>query len=75
MTQPKYPQTTKVIAFKNQPVRLPMWATIGTYLLMDKIAAPQWAWGAVGCVFVIVWIASIVSICKQTQVDIFEEKP
>jgi hypothetical protein len=66
--------TQKTIAYKNTPVRLPIWTTATAWLLLDRCHAPGWAWGAAGVIAVIVWVVSIVTMFHEERVDIFAEK-
>jgi len=66
-------QPTKVIKPSNLQAQLPFTTTGVAYLLLDKFDAAQWVWGALGVVFVLLWIAAIVKIAKCDSVDLFEE--
>ena len=63
----------KVISFKNEPTKLPVYQTMVCWLLMDRLHSPVWMWGAIGMLFLFIWIASIYSMSKQKQVNIFED--
>jgi hypothetical protein len=64
----------KVISYKNLPGKVPLTDGILAYLLLDKFHAVPWIWGAVGTLWGILFIASVVGIWTQKDVDIFEEK-
>jgi hypothetical protein len=64
---------TPVISFKNQKTKLPLLTTIIAYLVLDKFNASPYVWGAVGTLFIIFWIASIVAQFREEAVDIFKE--
>ena len=64
----------KVIKYNNLPTRIPLWSTIVAYLLLDKLNAPGWAWGALGLFFVIGWMVCLLSIFNDDYIDIFKEK-
>ena len=64
----------KVISNKNMPPRLPLISSIVVGLLLDRLHAAGWVWGACGAVFLVAWIASIYDLCVQNAVDIFEKK-
>lgn len=59
-----------VISPKNIPASLPYSATIATGLLLDRINAPGWVWGALGTVFAVVWVSVVIDIStrKETKV-------
>jgi hypothetical protein len=58
-----------VINSKNIKTRIPTVATIAWYLLLDKLAAPGWVWGAMGVLFFIAWVAAIVDVfnCEELE--------
>jgi hypothetical protein len=57
----------KVIRYKDLPVRPPLTLTAVVYLLLDRFHAPAAAWGALGVLLFLVWIACIASIIKQQE--------
>lgn len=63
----------KVISKNNLPYKLPTFETLVTILALDYWDAPQWICGAVGLLFVFLWIGVIVNICNNTTVDIFSD--
>jgi hypothetical protein len=63
---------SKVISHKNLPTRLPIWTTVTAGLLLDRFSSPDWVWGIVGTLFVIVWIVCIISIRTQDHVELKE---
>lgn len=65
-------KTRKVI--RNTPTKLPIIATLVTYLCLEKWSAPEWLWGVLGAIFVIIWIIAIVDIWNCERIDIFETK-
>lgn len=64
----------KVISRKNLPTKPPTIATVVAILALDYWNAPQWLWGALGVVFVIIWVAWIVQMFQEKQFDIFKDK-
>lgn len=62
----------KTIKRGNLPTRLPVSLTLITYMGLDTYKAPGWIWGALGIVFLLLWVISIYAICIEKQVDIFE---
>lgn len=64
----------KVIKRKNLPANLPVIHTLFSLLALDYWNAPQWLYGAVAVVLFIAWVASIYSIIKEEQTDIFNQK-
>lgn len=62
----------KKISYKNLPVRWPLWSSITTWLLLDRLQPPGWVWGAVGCVFALLWIILIIAFFTEEHVDIFK---
>lgn len=43
-------------------------------LLLDYYNAPQWLWGVIGCVIVILWIIVLYTNSQEKYENIFEEK-
>jgi hypothetical protein len=48
-----------VLSRKNLPTRLPLLLSIVLWLVMDRLNSPQWLYGALGAVMLLVWIAAI----------------
>jgi hypothetical protein len=65
---------SKVIKSKNLPTRLPLWQTITTLLALDYWNAPQWLWGVLATVFLIVWGVGVAGLISEDSVDIFKDK-
>lgn len=63
----------KVIAFKNQRRRIPLWPTVMTLLVCDRFNAAEWVWGAIGFFLVLIWIGYFweVATIKEIEVDLF----
>ena len=64
----------KVISHANLPHRLPIWPTLVTLLMLDRYNAPQWLYGAMGLLFLIVWALVFYGMATQEKIDIFEPK-
>lgn len=58
----------KVIAVKYLPVRPPIGWTIVAWLVLDRFGNNPTAWGIVGTLLVILWIAAIIAIFTQDMV-------
>lgn len=65
---------TKVIKLNQLPSRLPIVQTIAWGLLLDRFHAPAWLWGAMGVLFLIVWIGAIVAMWTETPIELKELK-
>lgn len=63
----------KVVASKNLPFRPPVIATIVMWLFLDRLDAPDIAWGIMGTLYAIVWIAWIAYAFQKEEVDIFSQ--
>lgn len=59
-----------VLSMTNMPLRLPWQATILLWLLLDRLHAPGWVWGAVGFLLVIVWISWLIDVCTHRNVEL-----
>ena len=64
----------KVIAQSNLPSRLPLNTTILFWLLLDRLNAPGWAWGALFTVVGLAWVAALIAMWKNEDVDLFAEQ-
>jgi hypothetical protein len=64
----------KVISVKNLPAKLPLSSTLIAFLFLDRFHAPAWLWGALGSLYLIVWILIIARICNQKSIDILEDQ-
>jgi hypothetical protein len=61
----------KVIKYKNLPSKIPIFPTLTTWLALDHWHAPQWLYGAIGLIFLNLWVLCIIGIFHQDQTDIF----
>lgn len=53
--QKQKPNSRRVIARANLPMRMPLWHSLVLYLFLDHIHAPGWVWGAMGLFLLICW--------------------
>lgn len=65
----------KTIAYKNLPARPPLLLTAVTWLLLDRLDAPGWAWGIAITLLVLVWVAQIAGMIREDNVDLFAVPP
>lgn len=63
----------KRITIKNRPLRLPVVSTVLTYLCMDYWKAPEWFWGVMAVLFLVLWIIVIIDIVTRVEIDLFED--
>lgn len=64
----------KVLKRSNLPTRLPLWQSVTCLLALEHWNAPEWLYGVAGFFFLLLWIASIVTLIKEEQVDLLESK-
>lgn len=64
----------KVINSRNLPAKLPIWQTLTTFLALDHWSAPAWLWGALGVIFLTIWIISLILVATQEELDILKTK-
>jgi len=64
----------KVLKRSNLPTRLPLWQSVVCLLALEHWNAPEWLYGVAGFLFLLLWIASIVTLIKEEQVDLLEKK-
>lgn len=55
----------EVINPKYLPSRLPLFATLLSFLMLDYYNAPDWVWGVVGTLWFIIWPTVIYTRIKQ----------
>lgn len=60
----------KVISRKQLPTHLPLNSTLIMWLFLEKTDAPDLVWGAVGLLYFLFWVAAIIAIRQEEQVDI-----
>lgn len=63
----------KVISRKNLPSQSPLPGTALWTTVLHYWNAPQWLWGAMGLIFLLVWIRWVILIIKEKPVDILED--
>ena len=60
----------KVISSKNLPTRSPILSTLVYVLALSYWNAPQWVWGAIGVLLLIIWVTWIASWFLEEDIDI-----
>lgn len=63
----------KVISRKNLPARPPVLLTAVVYLFLDKFQASGVVWGVVFTILALFWIAWIIALFKEEDINIFEQ--
>ena len=64
---------TKRFVIKNTPSKAPITFSLVLYLCMDKWNAPEWLWGVVGVIMIIIWIVILIDIYNDVRIDLFED--
>lgn len=62
-----------VISRENLPTKLPLFATLVTALACDYWDAPGWLWGALGVLFLALWIYAIIRLMNDDDMDVIDE--
>lgn len=62
----------KKISRKNLPATLPLFKAMFLFMFMDYYNAPEWLWGIVIFLALIVFGLSIYSLSTEKLVDLFE---
>lgn len=62
----------KVISNSQLPVRLPVLGSLVWYMFLDHVQAPSWAWGAIGTMLGLAWIATCISLYHQKSTKLKE---
>lgn len=63
----------RAIKHSNLPPRSPLVFTIAIGLLLDRLDAAGWVWGAVGLLALILWVSFFAALFLVTYVDLFPE--
>ena len=63
-----------VIKRENIGSRSPIVVGLVFYLALDKWNAPEWVWGFVGLIFLLLLVNFIADKFNTTEVDIFSDK-
>lgn len=61
----------KVVHHKNLPTKLPINITLIAWLMLDRLDAPQLAWGIVGTVLAFIWIVLVIAMFVEEKVNLF----
>lgn len=64
----------RVIAGKNFPARAPLLLSLVAWLVLDRLGAPQWMFGVVGTVLVILWIVWLWDVTTRIDVDVIKAR-
>lgn len=64
----------RVISGKQLPSNPPLVSTLVYWLALDKLAAPGWAWGVVGTIMAVIWIAWIVDAFNRESVEVIDRR-
>lgn len=64
-----------VVAHKYMPTVWPITFSIASWLLMDRLGIPGWAWGVYWTLLAIIWIALSVSLFTEEARNPFEDRP
>jgi len=62
----------KVLKRSNLPTRLPLWQSVTCLLALEHWNAPEWLYGVAGFFFLLIWIAGIVLLVKEQEVDLLK---
>jgi hypothetical protein len=63
----------KVIPLSRMPGRLPITSTIAWYLLLDRLDAAEWVWGAMAVLVGVSWVIAFIKVCfVQDPTDLEE---
>jgi hypothetical protein len=68
----KVPKTRRhAISYKDLPSRSPLIVTLVSYLMLDRLSAPGWIWGALGLFLVAMWVGYILYLftCESHRLD------
>lgn len=63
----------RVFSYDALPARLPIPQTVITALALDHWHAPAWLWGAMGTLFLILWISVAVSMAHEDRINPFSK--
>lgn len=61
---------TKVISYKSLPAKSPIQVTAVIWLVLDRMRAQQWAWGAMGVLVILIWVSYIYGRITEEEIEI-----
>ena len=64
----------KVLNRDNLPTKFPGVTTLAALLAIDVWSIPGWGQGIIWTLLAILWIGSIVNICREKNINIFENE-
>jgi hypothetical protein len=64
----------KVIAQKNLPMRIPLWPTLTTWLLLDRFHAPEWLAGIMIFLIAFAWLVWFRDMYTRVDVDVLTNR-
>lgn len=67
-------KTKKVISPKQLPTRLPILLGCVLWLMLDRYAAPGWAWGVAGTIWGVLVLGFVVNLFTDRYTEIEELK-
>ena len=60
----------KVVSGKNLPIHSPLVPSLVAWLVMDKLDAAGWVWGAVGFMFLLIWIVFVYDFFDRDEQEV-----
>ena len=63
----------KVFKEHDLPTRFPLWEPITCWLALDHWNAPQWLYGSMGLIFLILWLIAIKNFSNQESVEFLND--
>ena len=54
------------------PSRLPIYQSLVCWLSLEHWTAPQWLYGAMGVLFLILWGAAIYGLATEEEIDLLK---
>lgn len=64
----------RVISIKNLQMRMPLWPSLVAWLVLDRLNAPGWVDGVVGCFFAFAWGVWISDVLSCQSVDVLNNR-
>jgi hypothetical protein len=64
----------RVISYANLPMSVPLSPTLLMALVLDRVVAPGWVWGAVGVLMALVWAIWLHDVLTRVNTDILSTR-
>lgn len=64
---------TRKLPSRLMPTKLPLYPSIITWMALDYYHSPDWAYGALGVLFALIWGSAIYSMATEEEIATLSE--